>query len=540
MSDSVSASVPPPSAEAQAPLLVEVDVGAPPGANYPVRSRVVLPLSVNPLPPVVAHWEPASPSDISPSDISPSDISPSDITNYAYVWYKRDPAQLLEFSRDELEKIHDIIMNYSYPCYLAGYDSVRLLPDDQKDKLLNSELVFIREKMTEAGLGHIVIIQIPRILYDLFNVYYTDRDYHFSYSDCDSLQTLYQFNLLTRRYTDSCKGFIFMLNKNIITYLNSNNYLHNIELHYHEMVDFLTRLSRIEMGIIDRDGCSRVQTLIRYKISHYSGMTEAEYSERLYLVHKTMEFEKQKSEGRINLYRAAVLRYDIVGTQSLSLNTSMFTGCMNDSNGACTFNLSFQGFAMGGEWIGKFYFQEKKIKYNIKKFLTGDNSPEDLLFFIPPIHPFLQIYCGGELFHARTKIGVNYRSTREFGIRGLACASTRYLRSAETTENLEIIYQDFKRRYDIEEWYLPNERRPLIGPSGPPGSQLPPARTFAQRLAQRFRALFAPDASQRQNPNPTDWYGMTNDARQGGGRRKSKKKYFSKKRSLRRKKSRRS
>lgn len=43
-----------------------------------------------------------------------------DITNYAYVWYKRDPAQLLEFTEEELEKIYEILLNYSYPCYLTG------------------------------------------------------------------------------------------------------------------------------------------------------------------------------------------------------------------------------------------------------------------------------------------------------------------------------------------------------------------------------------------------------------------------------------
>ena len=95
----------------------------------------------------------------------------TDITNYAYVWYTQDNP-LTKVSQEDLDKIHKIIINYSYPCYL-GNDSIRELAPDDKKKIIYQELLFIREKMAEDGLSHVTIIQIPRILYDLFNLYYT-------------------------------------------------------------------------------------------------------------------------------------------------------------------------------------------------------------------------------------------------------------------------------------------------------------------------------------------------------------------------------
>jgi hypothetical protein len=47
-----------------------------------------------------------------------------DITNYAYIWYKKDITKLLEFTSDEKEIIYNIIINFSYPCYLAN-NSIR-------------------------------------------------------------------------------------------------------------------------------------------------------------------------------------------------------------------------------------------------------------------------------------------------------------------------------------------------------------------------------------------------------------------------------
>jgi hypothetical protein len=93
-----------------------------------------------------------------------------------------------------------------------------------------------------------------------------------------------------------------------------------------------------------------------------------------------------------------------------------------------------------------------KIKYTIKKFYLHDWSDEDSLFFIPPIHPFLQLYCKGELWHPRTKIGINHGKI--YKINGLACPMKErdYLSSFKTIEELEELFQQYKSSGQISVW----------------------------------------------------------------------------------------
>ena len=99
-----------------------------------------------------------------------------DIANYAYLWYKTEnPFEYLSLA--EYYEILEIVTTYSYPCYLSGgpaIDGIKTL--QQKNFLLNDEIGFIRARMSERGINpdNITIIQIPRVLYDLFLlVYYT-------------------------------------------------------------------------------------------------------------------------------------------------------------------------------------------------------------------------------------------------------------------------------------------------------------------------------------------------------------------------------
>jgi hypothetical protein len=47
-----------------------------------------------------------------------------------------------------------------------------------------------------------------------------------------------------------------------------------------------------------------------------------------------------------------------------------------------------------------------KHYYKLRKFNYGDDSDESNLFFIPPLHPYLQLSSNGEFWHARSKIFV--------------------------------------------------------------------------------------------------------------------------------------
>ena len=78
---------------------------------------------------------------------------------------------------------------------------------------------------------------------------------------------------------------------------------------------------------------------------------------------------------------------------SISYNTSILNGLIND-NTACTY------FYM----LGTDNEDPYKTRYRLKKHFYGDNSQENNLFFIPPLHPCLQLTSFGEFWHPRSKI----------------------------------------------------------------------------------------------------------------------------------------
>jgi hypothetical protein len=80
---------------------------------------------------------------------------------------------------------------------------------------------------------------------------------------------------------------------------------------------------------------------------------------------------------------------------SVSYNTSLLNGYFTDST-ACTYN-----YMMGDDSDDAY-----KHYYKLRKFNYGDDSDESNLFFIPPLHPYLQLSSHGEFWHARSKIFV--------------------------------------------------------------------------------------------------------------------------------------
>ena len=175
------------------------------------------------------------------------------------------------------------------------------------------------------------------------------------------------------------------------------------------------------------------------------------------IIREIFLFEKEPSEGYTILYRAAKIELDSLidgkNIRSLSLNMSILSGFINDKT-ACTLFL-IQSIPKSGI--------NNKIKYTIKKFNIFNKSNEYSLFFIPPIHPFLQLYCEGELWHPRTKIGYDYFESlsifdeRSYTIIGIGCRNnfirdSNYLKSDKTVEELETLYQQYKSTGQISIW----------------------------------------------------------------------------------------
>lgn len=63
-----------------------------------------------------------------------------------HIWYKKDLTKLLEFTQEELEIIYNIIINFSYPCYLVN-NSIKDMSLEDKKELLENELLFIQKKI---------------------------------------------------------------------------------------------------------------------------------------------------------------------------------------------------------------------------------------------------------------------------------------------------------------------------------------------------------------------------------------------------------
>lgn len=88
---------------------------------------------------------------------------------------------------------------------------------------------------------------------------------------------------------------------------------------------------------------------------------------------------------------------------SISYNSSLLNGVLSDIT-ACTYKFMTDATIVGNTnnniQTNKLY----KHKYVLNKFFYGDNSEEDNLFFIPPLHPYLQMMSIGELWHPRSKI----------------------------------------------------------------------------------------------------------------------------------------
>ena len=412
-----------------------------------------------------------------------------DITNYAYVWYARDPSQ--QITQEDLDKIYEIILNYSYPCYLSGSALIRALTPEEKTKLLQHELSFIEEKMETAGLSHIVMMQIPRVLYDLFNLYFTFM-YRQKFTDLSlssiptfdyacylELHKMNDYDVITRRYTDSVKDNIFALNAFIGLALTG-------------AFGFSSNVENVQKKEYDEIADELVGECFEFKM--FQGMSVEEAKK---IVRQVIHFEKQDSQGRAILYRGSENIVDSLidleenyysnpplcdkymqgvisddpcmslSFRSLSFNTSIFTGCVMDP-GACT-----MGFFSKTTYRGDL---NDKIKLSIKKFLFDDLSVENSLFFIPPIHPYVQLYSTGELFHPRTKIGSDYielkkklsdtkpsassRFTPDF-VKGLwGCGPNEatfiqgcdYLKSTETQEQLNALYQRYKSTKVVGTW----------------------------------------------------------------------------------------
>ena len=246
---------------------------------------------------------------------------------------------------------------------------------------------------------------------------------------------------------------------------------------------------------------------------------------------QVLRFELRESSGYTVLYRGSVLENDslirelpdgIRKLQSVSFNPSILSGCVNDDT-ACT--LFYMEPTSTYEDIKKSTKsgQNDKIIYRLKKFLKGDNSIEDSLFFIPPLHPLLQLNTSGELFHPRTKVnladlntvyeelkkkrpgGINLQKEKMIG--GLACIYPfiqicDYLHSDKNMNDLNALYQRFKATRVVDKWYTDDKHQRQYQRSRKARESA--SRKSASRGRKRLRLL--KEAAIARGEENADWW----------------------------------
>ena len=410
-----------------------------------------------------------------------------DITNYAYIWYNEEnPLSYIEPLQANI--IFLIVTSYSYPCYLAKDD---VKGDANKQQLLHDEIGFIRDIMKyNTDLSGITIVQIPRVLYDLLGLIYFVKRPQLSVIEISCRDNSYNnyASYISSSISghDNLKNHILQLNAFI---LNKIGYIvgggkppSSYEMKTDKPASTSKPVAPADVRSFLSDRNKACESILEH-ILQADHIIYPDPQIHLNLTPGTKElfrqvltFELKESSGYTILYRGSVLENDSLlrrssheadaeadeeMLQSVSFNTSILSGCIHDDT-ACT--LFYMEPTSTHERVGELTNSSKndKIIYLIKKFLKGDNSNEDSLFFIPPIHPLLQLKAQGELFHPRTKVNLNDLKTKR--VSGLNCENSfirqcDYLQSDKSMEQLNALYQRFKATGIIEKWYTKREHQ---------------------------------------------------------------------------------
>lgn len=419
-----------------------------------------------------------------------------DITNYAYIWYN-EANPLSAILVPDANAIFQYVTSYSYPCYLANNDVSRL-SDTNKHQLLHDEIGFIRDIMDISELQGIKLVQIPRVLYDLLSlVYFVETsttitrlsviDIDCKYNDWYQTYASYisHINQYLLSGNNNFKNHILQLNTFILNKIGyivgggerASSYVLTTMKPASTLPMKMTDTSVEDIRLFLSDRNKACESILEHILQAEYIHTPPNFRVNLTpqtkeLFRQVLRFELQESSGYTTLYRGSVLENDslirrsargggVKMLQSVSFNTSILSGCINDDT-ACT--LFYMEPSSTHERLVELTNSGKndKIRYSIKKFLKDDNSSEDSLFFIPPIHPLLQLNAKGELFHPRTKVNLDDMKNKK--VSGLSCTNkfirqSDYLHSNKTMIELDALYKRFKATGIIDRWYAKPEHQ---------------------------------------------------------------------------------
>lgn len=373
--------------------------------------------------------------------------------NWHYVWLYNN-----EIYDDD---ILDIIMHNSFPMCLMHQNFVC-------NKTINEEFECIKTLIKRLN-PDIKIVQIPRIIYDLYVIYFTILN--------DPLLAM-NYNLMNidyNNYLDYCKGINkkFVEFKSTILQLNNfiaknlNNLTRRIDKHllfeliikthntlldnYHNKIDAEMEANIDKINELDLQTLLNL-TPLKLQMLIYNTFEDSKFWSMICLdlmrYYKKNNFDKinsknidydlanfiLKSENFINFQR-----YVQIGNNSLGLNNSFhlfekifdiemnidgkyhqskfllyrgtndnFDSPIDTTNENKCYTLSYNLSVLNAFFSDKaactFYYYTNG-DYLIKKTMYVDRfTSNNDVFFIPPLHPYMQLFCYGEFWHARSKI----------------------------------------------------------------------------------------------------------------------------------------
>jgi hypothetical protein len=402
--------------------------------------------------------------------------------NFCFIYFKNDQSELLQAENID---INNIIYKYSYPSCMNIHNSIQLSPEE-KLQIINNEYEFIKG-MIETKYPTIKVLRIPRIIYDLFNYnkpglekkYYTLINTDFRDLPPEIAQQKEEeediFNIKNRSnrfafinlretyYNDYCtkiktlyenlSEFIIELNKFIIENIDLALVESNDPEYYQKLLEelFNKKLKDINISIAGTGHWPQLEYL--RPILDFELNKESKYPVDNILIYRTVDSTNDRDDV-VNLMKSGDELHTVAAgaagavwskSFSLSFNTSVLNGLNNDT-GSCTYCLRL--------------LPNNKYKIiPLKKHFYEDKTDRSFqLFFIPPIHPFFQMYFIGEAWHVRTKLDNETSIGNVVWGKHTSTSTDKYasdyLISNVPLGELKQLYTDFSRNQKIYNKYL--------------------------------------------------------------------------------------
>jgi hypothetical protein len=382
--------------------------------------------------------------------------SQNNMLNYTYLFMTDN-----SFSQNiNDDNILNIINEYSYPCILKH----TLNNKDFKLKDFKIEMDLLYYYINNPS---VLLIKIPRILYDLFNILfhlnnkgdflsYSLQDYNnsdighqfckqVSNEECEDIIThngkiktyfhndYNTYNKQIYKIFNDCKNDIIKLNYFILNIINEVN--HSItNINWHTI--FKKIITKIQMFHDDKrfQIFSNLKQYASINLLSIRVINILEMTLKIEL-NKNNEIINNANDDKIILYRGMTYKKEGPVTSShpffsgkevffsLSYNTSILNAILTDPT-ACTLYYYKQG-SINYE-SGKTQFSGFIKQYILLDKIYYNNHIVTELFFIPPIHPYILLIIGGEYWHARSKFpaSISKSDNKDQIIRGIADGHT--------------------------------------------------------------------------------------------------------------------